>query len=162
MRNKTFGLVLAFSFFLAAGACFADIFDPQIGTWKLNLAKSQLNREMGKNDRVDYEWSFFKTKVTVTGVDMNGHPLHSEWKGSFDGRDYPVTGDPMSDARSYRKLNDNPIEFTLKKGGQVMANGRIVGAPDGNSRTVTTWATNRKGKRITSIAVYDKVKLLGK
>ena len=161
MRHKTFGLVLAFCIF-TAGACFADIFNPQMGTWKLNLAKSKLNEEMGRNDRVDYELSLFKTKVTVSGVDARGHAVHSEWKGNFDGQDYPVTGDPMSDARSYRKVNDKTLDFTVKKGGKVMATGRIVVTPDGNSRTVTTWATNSKGKRITSVAVYDKAKLLDK
>ena len=159
MKSKILGLILTVCF-LSAGACFAQVFNPQIGTWKLNPAKSKLNREMGRNDMVDYEWSFFKTKVTVSGVDARGHAIHSEWKGNFDGQDYPVTGDPTSDARSYRKENDHTLDFTAKKGGQVTATGRIVVAPDGNSRTVTSWAKNSKGKRITSVAVYDKVKLM--
>jgi len=161
MTNKTFGLILAFCF-LTSGACFADLFSPQMGTWKLNPAKSKLSREMGRNDMVDYEMSFMKTKVTISGVDKNGHALHSEWKGNFDGHDYPVTGDPSSDARSYRKVNDNTMEFTVKQGGKVMATGKIVVAPDGNSRTVTSWSTNSKGKRVTTIAVYDKVNLRDK
>jgi len=161
MTNKTFGLILAFCF-LTSGACFADLFSPQMGTWKLNAAKSKLSREMGRNDMVDYEMSFMKTKVTISGVDKNGHALHSEWKGNFDGHDYPVTGDPASDARSYRKVNDNTMEFTVKQGGKVMATGKIVVAPDGNSRTVTSWSTNSKGKRVTTIAVYDKVNLRDK
>jgi len=111
---------------------------------------------MGRNDLVDYERSMFKTKVTISGVDGRGHAVHSEWRGNFDGQDYPVTGDPTSDARSYRKLNDNTMEFTVKKGGKVVATGRIVVAHDGNTRTVTTSSTNSKGKRITSTAVYDK------
>jgi hypothetical protein len=59
-------------------------------------------------------------------------------------------------------VNDNTMDFAVKKDGKVVASGRIVVAPDGNSRTVTTRATNSKGKRITSVAVYDKVNLLGK
>jgi hypothetical protein len=161
MKNKTFGLLLAVCF-LTAGMCSAEVFNPQIAKWKLNPEKSKLRKEMGRNDLVDYEWSFMKIKVTISGVDSNGHAVHSIWKGNFDGKDYPVTGDPMSDARSYQKVNANTMDFTVKKGGEVRANGRIVVAPDGNSRTVTSWAKNAKGKKITSIAVYDKVGLLKK
>jgi hypothetical protein len=158
MRNKTFALILAVCF-LAAGASSAKIFNPQISKWKLNPGKSNLRSEMGRNDLVDYEWSLNKIKVTISGVDGQGHALHSVWKGNFDGQDYAVTGDPMSDTRSYQKINDRTLDFTVKKGGKMTATGRIVVAPDGNSRTVTTWAKNSRGRKITSIAVYDKVKL---
>lgn len=155
MRNKTFGLILALCF-LATGVCFAEIGDPQLGKWKLDAAKSKLTRHMGRNDMVDYEWSFFKVKVTVSGVDANGHAIHSEWRGNYDGKDYPVTGDAMSDMRSYTKVNDHTLNFTGKKGGQVVYNGTVVVAPDGKSRTVTTWAKQGK-KKIKSVSVYKKI-----
>src|ERR1700747_202090 len=136
MRNKTFGLLLLICF-LATGACFAQIGDVQLGTWKLDPAKSRLNRYMGRNDMVDYEWSFFKMKVTISGVDASGHAMHSEWRGNFDGQDYPVTGDPASDMRSYTKVNDHTLHFAGKKGGQVVYNGTIVVALDGKRRNVT-------------------------
>jgi len=156
MRNKTFGLVLALSF-LISGVSFAEVFDVQIGTWKLDPARSTLSKSMGRNDRVDYEWSMFKTKVTVSGVDAHGNPIHSEWRGSYDGRDYPVTGDPTSDARSYTKANDHTLNFTGKKAGQVVYNGTIVVAPDGKTRTVTSWAMMGR-KRVKSVSVYNKIK----
>jgi len=156
MRNKTFGLVLAICF-LVAGTSFAEVFDVQIGTWKLDPARSTLGRSMGRNDTVDYEWSFFKTKVTISGVDARGNPIHTEWKGSYDGHDYPVTGDPSSDARSYTKANDHTLNFTGKKGGQVVYQGTIVVAPDGKTRTVTSWAQIGK-KRVKSVAFYNKIK----
>ena len=157
MKNKALGFALAICF-LATGACFAKIFDVQIGTWKLDPAKSTLNRGMGRNDTVDYEWSLGKVKVTISGVDAHGNPMHSEWRGKFDGKDYPVTGDPASDMRSYTEVNDHTLNFAAKKGGQAVYNGVIVVAPDGNSRTVTSWAMRGK-KRVKSVAVYDKAKL---
>ena len=161
MRNKAFHLILAVGF-LTAGTCFADLFSPQMGMWRLNPSKSNLGIQRLKNDVVEYEGAFFKTKITVSSVDVRGHAVHSEWIGNFDGQDYPVTGDPMADTRSYRKVNDNTLDFTVKKRGQIITTGRIVVAPDGNSRTVTTVSTDSKGKRITSVAVYDKVKLFDK
>jgi hypothetical protein len=133
-----------------------------MGKWRLNPAKSTPGVDTMRKDLVHYETSFFKTKITVSSVDIHGHRVHSEWIGNFDGQDYPVTGDPMLDSRSYRTVNDNTLDFASKKGGQLIMTGRIVIAPDGNTRTVTTWSTDLNGKRVTGVAVYDKVKLFDK
>ena len=95
-------------------------------------------------------------KVIVDGVDSDGKPMHSEWTGKFDGKDYPVTGDPASDARSYKRVDDHTLALTVKKGGKVTMTGSIVAAADGKSRTVTTSGTDSKGNKIRSTAVYDK------
>ena len=97
-----------------------------------------------------------KVKVTVEGTDTDGKPTHNEWTGKFDGKDYPVTGDPNSDMRSYKKIDDRTLELTVKKGGKVTTTGRIVVAADGKSRTVTTSGTDAKGNKVQIIAVYDK------
>ena len=62
----------------------------------------------------------------------------------------------MSDSRSYTKVNENTLDFTAKKAGKVVATGRIVVAADEKTRTVTSWSTNSQGKKVKSIAVYDK------
>ena len=48
------------------------------------------------------------------------------------------------------------MDFTVKKGGKVTANGRVVVAADGRSRTVTVSGTDAKGKKFKNIAVFDK------
>jgi hypothetical protein len=99
----------------------------------------------------------FQTKVTVDGTDEKGRPAHSEWTGRFDGKDYAVSGDPTSDMRSYRKIDDRTMEFTAKKRGKVTITGRIVVAPDGKTRTVTASGIGPKGKRFHNTAIYNKV-----
>jgi hypothetical protein len=94
--------------------------------------------------------------VTIDGTDPDGKPMHSEWTGKFDGKDYPVKGDPTSDMRSYRKIDDRTMEFTVKDHGKMVASGRIVVAANGKSRTVTASGTDRHGKKFKTIAVYDK------
>jgi hypothetical protein len=153
MKKKTLLLTLAVS--LATGTlCFAA--NPQMGTWKLNEAKSKLASGGGKNNTVVYQSNLFQTKVTIDGTDAKGKPTHNEWTGNFDGKDYPVTGDPMSDIRSYKKIDDRTMEFTSKKGGKVTISGRIVVSADGKSRTVTATGTGMKGKKVKNVAVYDK------
>jgi hypothetical protein len=153
MKTRTIVVTLALCF--GAGAlCFAS--DPQMGTWKLNEAKSKIAPGQPKNNTVVYEAADDKVKVTVDGTDSDGKPIHNEWTGKFDGKDYPVTGDPNLDARSYRKVDDRTLELTTKKDGKVTVTGRIVVSADGKSRTLTTSGTDSQGKKFKSTAVYDK------
>jgi hypothetical protein len=140
--------------FVGATVCLAD--SPHMGTWKLNEAKSKFSPGAAKNNTVVYEAAGDSVKVTVDGVDGDGNPTHSEWTGKFDGKFYSVTGDPTSDTRSYRMVNKNTLALTGKKDGKVTLTGRIVVSADGRTRTVTTTATDSKGKRGSTRAVYDK------
>jgi hypothetical protein len=153
MKTRTILLTLLLCF-VGATVCFAaDVF---IGTWKLNEAKSKIATGSLKNTTVVYEAAGDSVKVTTDGTDGDGKPSHSEWTGKFDGKDYPVTGDPSTDTRSYKTVNDHTLAFTNKKGDKVTISGRGVVSADGKTRTVTITGTDSKGKKYTSTAVYDK------
>jgi hypothetical protein len=70
--------------------------------------------------------------------------------------DYPVTGDPAYDSRSYTRVDANTLAMTLKKGGKVVGKGRITVSADGKTRTVTLSMTDAMGKKMSSTTVYDK------
>jgi len=140
--------------FVGVNVCLAQ--NPHMGTWKLNEAKSKFGPGAPKNNTVVYEAAGDSVKVTVDGVDGDGNPIHSEWTGKFNGKFHAVTGDATSDMRSYRKINNRTLALTGKKDGKVTLTGRIVVSANGRTRTVTTTATNAKGKRVTTRAVYDK------
>ena len=152
MRARTILMTLAVCL-VAAVVCFAS---PMMGTWKLNEAKSKFAPGAPKNHTVVYEAAGDNVKVTVDGTDPDGKALHNEWTGKFDGKDYAVTGDPTSDTRAYKKVNDNTLDMTIKKDGKVTATGTIVVSADGKTRTVTTSGTDAKGKTVKNTAVYDK------
>lgn len=140
--------------FVGAAVCFAD--DAQIGTWKLNEANSKIGPGAPKLTTVVYEVAGDSVKVTVNGTDGTGKRTHSEWTGKYDGKDYPVTADPSTDTRSYKKVNDHTLAFTNKKGDKVTISGRGVVSADGKTRTVTINGIDSNGKKFTSTAVYDK------
>jgi hypothetical protein len=154
MKAKTIVMTLAL-YFVAAIVCFASQ-SLLIGTWKLNEAKSKFAPGAAKNHTVVYEAAGDDVKVTVDGTDRDGKPTHNEWTGKFDEKDYPVTGDPASDARSYKVVDDLTLELTIKKGGKVAISGKIVTSADGKTRTVTTKGTDPQGKKFENVAVYDK------
>jgi hypothetical protein len=147
--------VMAVALGLVAGAvCFAS--DAQMGTWKLNEAKSKVAAGMPKNTTVVFEAAGDNVRVTIDGTTDDGKPAHNEWTGKLDGKDYPVTGDPNSDTRSYKQIDNHTLAFTLKKDGKVTITGQAVLSADGKTRTVTTSGTNPQGKKVKGSTVYDK------
>jgi len=153
MRARTIVLDLVLCF-VGIAMCFAQ--DAHMGTWKLNEAKSKLSPGSPKNTTVVYEAAGDNVKVTVDGIGSDGKPTHNEWTGKFDGKDYPVTGDPNSDMRSYTKIDDRTLGLNVKKGGKVTISGRIVFSADGKTRTVTVSGTDSTGKKFESNSIYEK------
>jgi hypothetical protein len=150
---RTIGLTLALCF-VAAVATFAA--DANMGTWKLNEAKSKLIAGATKNNTVSYEAAGDAIKVTIDGTDAKGVATHSEWTGQFNGKDYAVTGDPTSDMRSYTRINPRTVNFTIMNAGKVGMTGVIAIAGNGKTRTVTTHSTDAMGMKVTSTAFFDK------
>jgi hypothetical protein len=138
----------------AAAAGFAA--DSNVGTWKLNEAKSKISAGAPKNNTVVYTAEGDSFKCVVDGVDPAGKPAHNEWTGKFDGKGYAITGDPSADTRAIQKVDDHHYNLTNKKGGKTTITGTIVLSPDGKTRTLTMQATDAQGKTVTSTLVYDK------
>ena len=154
MKTRTIALAVV-TLFAAVAACYAAD-DAFMGTWKLNEAKSKVPAGSGRITTAVYAMVGDNVKTTTDGVDSAGKPTHVEWTGKFDGKDYPVTGDPEYDMRSYTRVDDHTLSIVEKKGGKVTLTGSIVVSADGKSRTVTTVATDAKGVKTTTTRVYDK------
>ena len=153
MKTRTIILTLALCF-VGVTVVFAE--DANMGTWKLNEAKSKIPAGAVKNTTVVYEAQGDSVKVTTDGTANDGKPSHTEWTGKFDGKDYPLTGDPTADVRSYTMINDHTLTLTNKKNGKEIASGRVVVSADGKSRSLTLHSTNPAGKKVSSTAMYDK------
>ena len=147
-------LLAAFVCLFAAAMYAAD--DPMMGTWKLNEAKSKVAQGTPMNTTVVYSADGDNIKVTTDGTDAKGQPAHSEWTGKFDGKEYPVTGADPGTTRAYKRINDHALELTNQVNGKVTMHGKIEVAKDGKTRTVHLEGTDSDGKKIKSMAVYDK------
>ena len=148
-------LLLAVCVCLFAVAMYAAD-NPNMGTWKLNEAKSKIPAGTTKNTTVVYSADGDDIKVTTDGVDGKGQSAHSEWVGKFDGKDYPVTGGDAGTTRSYKVINDRKMELTNKVNGKETLHGTIEVAKDGKSRVVDLESTDADGKKMKSKGVYDK------
>jgi hypothetical protein len=151
---KTRTILLSLAFCLAAFATsFAS--DPNVGTWKLNEAKSKIPANTGKNTSVVYTAEGDKYKAVVDGVDAKGQPIHNEWTGAFDGKDYPLAGDPTADTRAVQMISAGHYKLTNKKAGKPTTTGTIATSKDGRTRTLVVHRTEN-GKPSTATFVYDK------
>ena len=154
---KTKPLLLALVLALATAAVSFAGPDAWMGVWKLNEAKSKLTPGAPKNTKVTYSPAEKGLiQIMTEGVDQNGKPNRSVWTGKFDDSDCLVALDPNQDVRSYKQIDANTLEFTVKKDSQVIATGRVVLSADGKTRTVTTSVIGPDGTKSESTAVYDK------
>ena len=153
MKTRSVVLTMAVCF-VAVAMSFAQ--NPNIGSWTLNEAKSKLVPGTIKNTSVVYSMDGDNVKCVTDGIGVDGKPMHTEWTGKFDGKDYPLTGDPNSDSRAYTKVDDHTLTLSNNKGGKATTTGKIIVSADGKTRTLTTSGKDSKGKKVTAVAVYDK------
>ena len=153
MKARTTLLALAICL-VGVTACFAA--DNNEGSFKLNEAKSKIPAGSFKNTSVVYTAEGDQYKCVVEGVDGSGQPLHNEWTGKFDGKDYAVTGDPTSDTRAMLKTSNTHYKLTSKKDGKTVMTGTVDFSADGKTRTLVVHSKDANGKSVTSKAVYDR------
>jgi hypothetical protein len=153
MKSRAWFLSLAV--LLVAVAAIVAAEDANMGTWNLNEAKSKISGK-AKNTKVVYEAAGDNVKVTVDGFDVDGKAIHNEWTGKFDGKDYPVTGDPAASTRAYKRVNAHTLGLTNKRDDKVGLTGKITVSADGKTRTVVITSTGADGKKTTNTYVYDK------
>jgi hypothetical protein len=131
--------------------------DPVIGTWKLNVAKSKYSPgPTPKSATITYEASGDGITRTGQTVGADGQTTAFSYTAQYDGKDYPVTGNPNADTISLKRINAYTSEATLKKSGKVTTTARRVVSKDGKILTLTLKGTNAQGQKVNTISVYDK------
>jgi hypothetical protein len=143
---------------MLAGTVLAQAPDPQVGTWKLNTAKSKYSPgPVPKSGTTKIEAAGAGTKLTVDQVLADGTVRHWELTANYDGKDAPVVGDnPDADTIARTRVDANTVKSIGKKGGKVTTTQTSVVSKDGKTRTVTTTGTNAAGQTVNNVAVYEK------
>ena len=131
--------------------------DPVIGTWKLNLAKSKFSPGPPLQSlTLTYEALGQGVKITVKITDAEGKPIDIQSTANYDGKDYPVTGDPNVDTIALKRIDAHKVDFTRKKAGKVVVTGTSVVSKDGKTLTLSAKGTNAKGEKTSDTLIFDK------
>ena len=145
-------LVLALAL---AGAAWAA--DSNVGTWKLNTAKSTYSPGPApKSNTVTIVAVGNGIHLTAEGIDAAGKATHVEYTAKYDGQDSPVSGIPYADTVALTRIDANTVESTMKKAGTPVMTVRVTVSPDGKTRTAVFTGKNEKGQDVHNTAVYDK------
>jgi hypothetical protein len=129
----------------------------EIGTWKLNVAKSKYSPGPApKSQTVTFAAAGQGIKVSTEGVAADGSKTAQSYTANYDGKDVVLTGSATSDHVSLKRINATTVERTDKKAGKVVQTLTRVMSADGKTLTITTKGTNAQGQAVNNIAVYDK------
>jgi hypothetical protein len=131
--------------------------DNNVGTWKLNVAKSTYSPDPApKSQTLKIEGWEDGVKYTSDGIGADGKPTHSEFSAKYDGKDYPFKGNPDADTLSYKRIDANTVEAVTKKDGKTTITAKVVVSKDGKTRTLTMTGKNAKGQGVNNTVVYER------
>jgi hypothetical protein len=127
--------------------------DPLVGTWKLNIEKSTFHFSRAPKSSVHkYEpYGADGIKATAELVDADGKKIHFTYAMNFDGKFYPVIGDPARDMTSLKRSHVYTGVGANMKDGKVINTSRHILSKDGKTLTVTL--VSPKGN---DIRIYEK------
>ena len=148
---------LAIAVVITSASVQAQPKDPALGTWVLNVAKSKFSPGPApKSQTRTYTIAGDKVAATFEGVGADGKPLKIEFTATADGKDYAYKGDPAADAISFRRIDANTVEASVKKGGKEVHHATRVISKDGKTMTVTMTGKDAKGQALHNVLVFDR------
>jgi hypothetical protein len=132
--------------------------DNNIGTWKMNVAKSKFSPGPApKSQTLKIEaWGEDGVKYIADGVDADGKPSRWDLQAKYDGKFYPFKGNADADMLAYKRIDANTVEAVTQRAGKETGKTVVVVSKDGKTRTLTQTGTNAKGEKINNLIVYDK------
>ena len=131
--------------------------NPFVGTWKLNVAKSKVTdlSAMPKSETMTYVAIDNGVKIIIDGIDTEGK-YHFEDQNIYDGKDYPLKGNPDADTSAIKKVDANTVMVVLKKAGKEMESWRCTVSKDGKTETLTGIGMTPKRQPFSGTFIYDK------
>lgn len=132
--------------------------DPLMGTWKLNVSKSTYSPGPAPKSSLNTYAPYGKDgfKYDAVQVDGQGRSLHVTFVAEYDGKDYPITGDPGRDTIFAERIDTYTTRTTNKKEGKITTTTIRVVSKDRKTMTLTTTGTNPQGQPLKNVAVYDR------
>jgi dipeptidyl aminopeptidase/acylaminoacyl peptidase len=107
---------------------------------------------MQKLESASENWLTFTFASNSHGLDYKAS-TGENYSASFDGKDYPYKGDPGTTSVVLKRIDNNTIEETDKRDGEVVFVSRITVSPDGKSLTMVS---EDKRRGITDTWVAEK------
>ena len=156
VKSLLLGTVAAFGISGIASA--ADMADPAVGTWALDLAKSKYSSpdRAPKSQTRMYTQSADGTSLTIQTTTADGSSATQKSTFKYDGKSYPFTGSPMYDSLTLKQVDAHTVKSTQWKAGKETGETTRMISADGKTMSVTTTGKDAKGMSYKDEGVYDK------
>jgi hypothetical protein len=141
-----------------AGTALAQANTSGIGTWKVNIAKSQYAAGTApKSATFTVEAAGAGVKVVVDLVTADGTAAHWGFTANYDGKDNPITGNNVNaDVVALTRVDASTVKVIYKKSGKALGTQKNAVSSDGKTLTISVTSTNAEGKAVSTVRVYDK------
>lgn len=130
--------------------------DPLMGTWILNVPKSQLGAVVPKSITRKHIPIPGGVRVVQDRVDAQGKASTGEFTVKFDGKDYPISGDPYVDRLIMKRVNKYRADGIGMKGDKKATTYTWQVSKDGKVMTYTTQRLYPPERAATIIQILDK------
>ena len=109
-----------------------------------------------KSETRTYTQNGDSLEVVIDIVNADGSASALSWAAHFDGKYYPMVGNPGADMITITMLGASTLDTTMKKGGKVTGTRRFTVSKDG--KTMTSWVggTNNAGLPQSNFTVWTK------
>ena len=136
----------------------AQVPQSALGTWKLNVAKSQYSPGPAPKSQITRIESVAGggTKMSVDSVDAAGKSIHNEIATMFDGKEAEWKGAAAPTTRAYSRIDDRTFQWVERINGKVGVSGRSTISADGKTRTNVATGTGVDGKPVKNTTVLER------
>ena len=128
-----------------------------VGTWKLNVAKSQISGPPPRSLMIGFEWDAKTQTMSHTAervTDKGERIVGGRWAAKYDGKDYPwSTGGSQYTHVRLKRTDAYTSDVSLRKDGKDVMTFHQVVSPDGKTLTLTR---KRVGQDGADTEIYDR------
>jgi|SRR5688572_21993076 hypothetical protein len=150
---------LAAAMLLAScGTIFPAVKDHGMGTWRMDPARSSFRPGPApKTLTARFEPApEGGVRLRTEAVLPNGQVATTAYDARLDGKDYPLTGSPMADAVTLRRVDARRVERSDKKNGTTVMNQSRVISEDGRTMLVVMKGATPAGDLVENWIVFTR------
>jgi hypothetical protein len=126
------------------------------GTWHLNTAKSKFASETKeKSETRTYSVSADKVTMKSSSKDSSGKTLNFSYSAGWDGKMYPMVGNPRADSISLKMISAREFKASSQLHGKVTVESTATVSADGKHLTLTRHMLRLKGAP-TDVLEFDR------
>jgi hypothetical protein len=130
------------------------------GSWALNVKKSSFSHAdmREKAEARQYSVSGNRVVMKTSVTQANGKALNWSYDARWDGKAYPMVGNPGGDRIALTPVSDREVSSKSTLKGKLAATASAIVSADGKQLTIHRKVLNAKGGPSDDTLVFDRVK----